>query len=196
MSNESSKAMRRRYVEAHTGVFPWWDILSGEGIDVGCGPDLLPVPRCRAFDMQDGDANYLDRYFNVDSFDYLHASQVLEHMHDPLAALSTWLMVVRPGGHLIITVPDWCLYEGMVWPSRSNQDHKSTWSLWLRDSPAPTHVFIPHLLLWLADRQVKTLRHQLVDTRYNYKISPTLNDQTLREEDGVEAFIELVLKKV
>lgn len=32
--------------------------------------------------------------------------------------------MVKPGGHLIVTVPDWHLYEHQQWPSRFNYDHK------------------------------------------------------------------------
>lgn len=39
-------------------------------------------------------------------FDYLVAAHVLEHVDDPISALKTWLRVVKPGGHLLIAVPD------------------------------------------------------------------------------------------
>lgn len=39
-------------------------------------------------------------------FDFLIAGHVLEHVEDPVAALKAWLRVVRPGGHLLIAVPD------------------------------------------------------------------------------------------
>lgn len=39
-------------------------------------------------------------------FDYLVAAHVLEHVDDPISALKAWLRVVRPGGHLLIAVPD------------------------------------------------------------------------------------------
>lgn len=38
--------------------------------------------------------------------DYLIAAHVLEHIEDPIAALKNWLRVVRPGGHLLVIVPD------------------------------------------------------------------------------------------
>ena len=39
-------------------------------------------------------------------FDYLIAAHVLEHVEDPISALKTWVRVVKPGGHIIIAVPD------------------------------------------------------------------------------------------
>lgn len=190
---EASKAMRRRYIEDKTGQFAWFRLFRGKGIDVGCGPDKLPFEECIGFDKEDGDANRLGEHFPVGTFDYLHASQCLEHMLDPTSALISWLAVVKKGGHLVISVPDWCLYEGMEWPSRFNPDHKSTWSLWLTGSPAPCHIHVPS---WLAEfselADIKLCR--LVDTNYDYT-KPSSVDQTLEESDGVEAFIEFVLKK-
>lgn len=190
---ESSKAMRRRFIEDATGVFPWMKIFKGEGIDVGCGDDPLPFKFCKPFDKLEGDASDLTKYFKPDTFKWLHSSQCLEHLDDPVAALRTWITVVKPGGWLVISVPDWYLYEGQQWPSRYNPDHRSTWSLYAKDSPAPTHVFVPDFLKSFEDvADVK--RCQLVDTRYNYKIG-AIRDQTLPEDAGVEAFIEFVLEK-
>jgi SAM-dependent methyltransferase len=40
------------------------------------------------------------------SADFLVASHVLEHLHNPLAALVDWHRVLRPGGRLVCVVPD------------------------------------------------------------------------------------------
>ena len=40
------------------------------------------------------------------SRDFVVASHVLEHCEDPLGALATWLRVVRPGGSVLLAVPD------------------------------------------------------------------------------------------
>ncbi len=40
------------------------------------------------------------------SYDFLASSHCLEHVANPLAALREWRRVVRPGGHLIILLPD------------------------------------------------------------------------------------------
>jgi SAM-dependent methyltransferase len=191
--NETSKAMRRRWCEHAMGLFPWRDLFLGQGIDVGCGDDLIPIPGVQKFDSADGDANSLSRYFPENHFDWLHASQCLEHMHEPGAALLQWITVVRPGGCLIITVPSWELYEHMTWPSRFNAGHRSTWSMFLKGSPAPVHVYVPEFLESL-NSLVQTVRQRQLDTNYNYKLPATV-DQTWPEADGVEPFIEFVLKK-
>jgi predicted SAM-dependent methyltransferase len=43
---------------------------------------------------------------DTESFDFLCSSHVLEHMENPLSAIENWLRVVKPGGHLMIAVPD------------------------------------------------------------------------------------------
>lgn len=190
--NEASKAMRRRFIEDRTGVFPWWPLFRGDGIDVGCGPDKIPFSKCCAFDKEHGDANDLREIFAAGRFSYLHASQSLEHMIDPAKALASWIDVVKPRGHIIVTVPDFVLYEGMVFPSRYNPDHKSTWSMWFKDSVAPIHCYLPQ---WLEQfENTKVVLCRVVDTNYDYKIG-TKQDQTLSESRGVEAFLEFVLKK-
>lgn len=189
--NEASKAMRRRWCEDAQGIFPWKKIFHGKGIDVGCGPDMIPIDGCQPFDQPDGDANTLSKYFPQDHFDYLHSSQSLEHMRNPSDAMKDWIKVVKPGGHLVVTVPSWEIYEGMQWPSRYNPDHKATFSMSLRGSPAPLHFLLPDFLQEF-DAKVELCR--LVDSNYNYKTGTT-KDQTWDESDSVEAFIEFILRK-
>lgn len=191
---EASKAMRRRYIEDALGEFPWMKLFRGDGIDVGCGPDKIPFDRCIAFDKEQGDANDLLAHFPANHFSYLHSSQSLEHMVDPAAALASWIDVVKPRGHLIVTVPDFTLYERLQWPSRYNPDHKSTWSMSLRGSPAPIHCFLPE---WLEQfKNTKIVLCRTVDAHYDFSLLNKLAiDQTLPEDAGVEAFIEFVLQK-
>ena len=187
---ESSKAMERRFNSEYAPLFR--NIFKGAGIDIGAGDDLIKVDgSIVGFDVEDGDANELHEYFLEENFDFIHASQCLEHMIDPKAALTSWLKVLRKGGYAIISIPSWELYEGMIWPSRFNPDHKSTWSLWQKGSPAPTHVKLPD---WLENFNCEIIYCELIDTNYNYKIG-TRVDQTYPYENRVEAFIEFVLQK-
>lgn len=183
--------MRRRWCEQATGGFPWNSLFHGSGIDVGCGNDPLPFSDCIPFDQKDGDANQISQYFEADTFDYLHASQCLEHMHDPRHALSEWLKIVKPGGVVICTIPDWVAYEGMRWPSVSNPDHKSSWSMIYRGSTAPIHIHIPS---YLAEFPVSVLLARFVDTNYDYTVGTSM-DQTREESDGVECWNEFVIRK-
>lgn len=40
------------------------------------------------------------------AYDFLLSSHCLEHVANPLAALAEWRRVVRPGGHLVLLLPD------------------------------------------------------------------------------------------
>lgn len=194
MAHETSKALRRRMIEDAKGIFPWRSILSGRGIDVGCGPAKLPYAECRGFDLEDGDANQLHKYFEPESFDYIHSSQSLEHMRSPDVVYDSWLRVLKPGGFIIITVPSWELYEGMRWPSVYNPDHKSTWSMNLKGSPAGVnHVHVPSWLERNIHRARPLLMRQLAEN-YNYTVG-VADDQTWEENDAVEPWIEIVLQK-
>jgi SAM-dependent methyltransferase len=186
--DETKKAMARRSREL---TFDWARVFQGRGVDIGCGPDKLPFPECEGFDQEQGDANEISKYFPPETFDYIHASQCLEHMHNPLDALRDWLKILKPKGYAVISVPDFVLYEQLNWPSKFNPDHKSTWSLTLPDSPSGQHILVPKWLDFCFHAyQVRKLA--LIDTNYDYRLIGTM-DQTFHF--NVEAFIEFVLQK-
>jgi SAM-dependent methyltransferase len=60
--------------------------------------------------LQAGDAYALD--FEADSFDVVHAHQVLQHLADPVAALREMRRVCRPGGLVAVRDAD---YAAMTW---------------------------------------------------------------------------------
>jgi hypothetical protein len=128
MPNEQSKAAQRRLLDPRFAQR--WFV--GDGIDIGCGDDPLSGdlwPNITDLIMYD---RIFDPTCNAqtlvgvddESLDFVHSSHCLEHMEDPMAAIEAWLQVLRPGGFLIVTVPDFVMYEGMHWPSRHNGDHK------------------------------------------------------------------------
>src|SRR5438552_18367568 len=99
MSHETSKATKRRLLEDKETKYPFWQrVFTGNGLDVGSGNDPLPFLHCKPFDKKDGDANALSKYFKPASFDYIHASQLLEHLHNPEESLKDWHGLVKPGG--------------------------------------------------------------------------------------------------
>lgn len=115
--NEASKTRRVRGPD-FAGKF-----LAGRVIDIGSGADLV-VPWAEPFDRPHGDAAKVSLVRPRGSYDCVHSSHCLEHMEDPVAALSDWWSLVRPGGHLVTVVPDAELYEQGMWPSLFNWDHK------------------------------------------------------------------------
>lgn len=198
MSNETSKAAPRRNIDE---LFTKKAFV-GKGIDIGCGPDPLKkehgfplIESIEPFDMEHGDAQYVNKYRDNGAYDFVHSSQCLEHMVNPYVALSNWFKLVKPGGYMVVTFPDEDLYEQGFWPSRWNSDHKWTFSIDKENSWSPKHISVVDLLGILG---TKAIVHKLavVDTRYDYsligKVPPV--DQTLHN-DTAEAFIELVVQK-
>ena len=141
--HEQSKAAKRRIADAAFVT----RYMAGEALDIGAGPDGLArhvgvFPRLaavREWDLPDGDAQYLSGLADA-SFDLVHASHCLQHVVDPRVALSHWIRVTRPGGHLVITVPDEDMYERGQWPSRANADHKWSFTAFKAESWAPKSV--------------------------------------------------------
>jgi SAM-dependent methyltransferase len=97
-----------------------------------------------------------------------------------------WWRVLKPGGHLILYVPERDLYEKRVHlPSRFNPDHKRFFLL-DRDDPPDTVGLIPLIESVLPIREIvyaKVCRE-----------GHTVNDPK-RPSDG-EYSIEVVLRKV
>lgn len=188
--NETAKASRRRAIETFTKVFNWNEIFVGNGLDVGCGSDLLPVDGCKPFEREHGNAELLDEIIPLESLDYLHASQCLEHMGNPADALARWYRCVRKGGHLVISVPDFDLYEKRLFPSRWNPDHRAGFSIWRKSYPnCPLFYHVPTML---KGYNVKLCR--LIATNFDFN-KPDSVDQTWLECESVEAWVEFVIKK-
>ncbi len=146
---EQSKAAKRRM---SIGAFHNRYFV-GNGIDVGGKPDPLgqyagffsQMTGCRTWDIEDGDAQFMEGV-NNDQYDFLHASHCLEHMVDVRQALQNWIRIVRPGGFIIITVPDEDLYELGNWPSKFNPDHKWTFTILKETSWSPVSINVVELL--------------------------------------------------
>jgi SAM-dependent methyltransferase len=170
----------------------------GHGLDVGGGQDSLALfmelfPMIRnvvIYDAPQGDAQKLE---NVDdgSFDFLFSSHCLEHMRDPVESLHNWIRVVRPGGHLVISVPDEDLYEQKVWPSTFNTDHKMTFTLCKKTSWSPVSVNVFNLLAHFCDK-VKPISVITTDHAYRYGFPRFDHTRTPLTESA----IEFVLKKL
>jgi SAM-dependent methyltransferase len=171
----------------------------GAGIDIGAGPDPLGqfteffplMTRCRAWDVRDGDAQKLigvpDGYL-----DFVYSSHCLEHMNDPDAALSSWLRVLRPGGHLVAIIPDEDMYEQGHWPSKFNTDHKFTFTIYKGKSWSPVSINLIEMVV-LQCSVCSVLKLERLDSTY-MKGDPKDFDQTA----GLvgECAIEMILRKL
>ena len=143
--------------------------FSGRIIDIGCGPDLV-VPHAVPFDVEHGDAQYILKYFDKESFDCVHSSHCLEHMKNVETALDQWWGLVKPSGYLVIVVPDEDLYEQGVWPSLFNTDHKATFNLGKQKSWSPVSHDLGALVQALPGAEIIEARVQ--DNDYDRRFMP------------------------
>src|SRR6185437_6751448 len=153
MSGEASKTRAIRGPEFEKRF------LGGRVIDIGCGPDLV-VPHAEAFDLQHGDAQRIASQRPIEAYDAVHSSHCLEHMRDVPAALEQWWSLVRPGGYLVLVVPDEDLYEQGGWPSLFNSDHRATFRLQKAESWSPVSYDVLQLVSGLERAEIMSCELQ------------------------------------
>jgi SAM-dependent methyltransferase len=191
---EASKALMRRL---HDSRFTT-RFFVGAGIDIGAGSDalgryakLFPLMRsCRAWDLNDGDAQLLDT-IPSESLDFAHSSHCLEHLNDPADALRHWLRVLKPGGHLIVLIPDEDLYEQGEFPSTFNSDHQWTFTMSKSASWSKKSINVMSLLAEFSS-VAQPVKVELLDATFRYDVPR--EDQT-RSPVG-ECAIEFILRKL
>jgi SAM-dependent methyltransferase len=188
---ECSKSIARRL---HDSAFVRRYFV-GEGLDIGGRPDplalyaeLFPgVVSIRTWDLEDGDAQDLPGVA-AESFDFVHGSHCLEHMRDPRAAIARWFAAVRPGGHLVVTVPDEDLYEQGVFPSTFNRDHRHTFTIFKTQSWSGASINVLDLVPLLG-AAAEVIKIELLHATYRFGL-PRF-DQTLTPiaESGIEFIV-------
>lgn len=193
MGQEASKAVMRR---VHDNRFST-KYFVGDGIDIGAGNDNLynfreqftSIKSVRGWDKQDGDAMLMQSVYD-NTFDFVHSSHCLEHLTDPTTALTNWIRICKPGGHIVVMVPEEDMYEQGHWPSRYAQDHLTSWAVGKNISWSPVCVSVIHFLVkFVAD--VEILKIEKLDAGYKYINNK--EDQTAYPTG--ECAIEFILKK-
>src|SRR6478609_9387966 len=193
--HETSKAVMRRLHDSRFAT----RYFVGEGIDIGAGSDALGQYReqfpgmrsCRAWDLKDGDAQVLATVPDA-SFDFIHSSHCLEHMRDPYEAMQHWLRVLKPGGHMVVMIPDEDLYEQGIFPSTFNGDHKWTFTICKPASWSPRSVNLTDMLARFA-AQAHVVKMETLDAGFRYQLGRRL-DQTMTPIG--ECAIEFVLRRL
>lgn len=116
-----------------------WELVEftrGRGLDLGCGP-FKTFPHFIGVDNGHHDAAFgwqnnadisVDTCENLDLFgsasmDFVFSSHLLEHIEHYDKALKDWWRVVKPGGYLILYLPDEDEYPKCGEPG-ANPDHK------------------------------------------------------------------------
>jgi SAM-dependent methyltransferase len=191
MAREQSKSAKRRFNDGnfHSKYFV------GRGIDIGAGPDSLEklayvfrgITEVDSWDQLQGDAQLMS-ILKDNTYDFIHSSHYLEHMVDPHIALRNWIRITKPGGYLVITVPEEGLYEHFNWPSRFNGDHKWSFSIGKSKGGMPKATNVMELLMRLTNIEVQ--RIVLIDDFFN---PADASDQT--RTITTECSIEIILKK-
>jgi SAM-dependent methyltransferase len=190
---ECSKSISRRMADVNfTSKY-----FVGHGIDIGGKPDPLALYRelfcrmdsVRTWDWEDGDAQFLASA-NDETVDFIHSSHCLEHLVDPAEGLKNWMRVLKPGGYLIITVPDEDLYEQGVFPSTFNLDHKWTFTIFKHQSWSDRSLNVLDLVRDLGET-AEPIRLELLNSTYRYALPRY--DQTLSPVG--ECGIEFIIRK-
>ena len=156
--NEASKTRKLLFPEETA-------LLKGKGIDIGCGNDPV-TPDCQRFDVEDGDANRITNHItDLESYDFVFSAHCLEHMFHPAETITDWWKLVKPGGVMVVIVPDEDLYEQGYWPSLFNPDHKATFTLGKQNSWSPVSHNLIDFAKGLPNGELLTARLQ--DNHYD-----------------------------
>lgn len=188
---ECSKSIQRRLADSNfINCY-----FVGTGIDIGGKIDPLSLyqslfcrlDHVRTWDLEDGDAEYMHG-LSDESFDFVHSSHCLEHLINPQEGLKNWFRILRPGGYLIVTVPDEDLYEQGIFPSTFNKDHKWTFTIYKHNSWSNQSINIFDMIQELGADAEPVRIEQLFA---NYRFDLPRYDQTLSPigECGIEFIV-------
>ncbi|WP_244850601.1 methyltransferase domain-containing protein [Caballeronia sp. SL2Y3] len=190
---ETSKASLRR---SHETAFAQHYFV-GDGLDIGVTDDPLAshahvfprMGKVTPWPADKGDLSSMDGAADA-AFDFVHASHVLARQNNPHKALARWLDLVKPGGHVVVTVPDEDLYGKGVWPSRFNGAHKASFTICKAEKTLPRSVSVLEMVQAMAP-VAECERIALV--RDNFDAARPDADQTA--DSYAECVIEIVLRK-
>jgi len=121
-----------------------------------------------------------------ESFDFVYSSHCLEHIDLPRAALLRWRDVLKPGGYLVLLVPDEDMYEQGVWPSTMNSDHKHTFAVGKHWSWSPVSLDVALLLRSL---EMEVIKIERVEEGFDF------GERRDRTPSEAECCIECVARK-
>jgi SAM-dependent methyltransferase len=184
--NETEKTNKLRNQSFFDSYF------QGKVIDIGGGNSLV-LPNAERFDIEDGDANEVTKYRPKESYDTVYSSHCLEHMIDPVKALNEWWRLVKPGGYMVLVVPDENLYEQGFWPSIFNEDHKATFRIRGASSWSPVSHNISELASSLPEADV--LKVTIYDQNYNHRLKLSFPPKRVRIPN-IWFKIKYVLRKI
>jgi predicted SAM-dependent methyltransferase len=89
----------------------------GYGVDLGCGDDKIKSEAIGVDTKFDGWNLNEKLYFFNSVFDYVYSSHCLEHLIDYKRALTDWVRILKPGGHIILYLPHADYYKYKILPN-------------------------------------------------------------------------------
>ena len=146
----NSRAHARRIKEGFYEKY-----IVGRGIDIGCSDynraisdnvDLYNNYQTGKMEVAIcGDATFM-KEVEGESYDFVIASHILEHIVSPDVAIKNWFRILKPGGHMVICVPERDLFEFRTeLPSYKNEDHK--WYFKIDKSEPPVTLSLKWLII-------------------------------------------------
>lgn len=145
---------RPRALEVGCGSGRFLQKLRESGWDVtGIEPAERPARRCRERGLHVHTGTLESVHLDSASFDAVFAWMVVEHLHDPAAALREMRRLLKPDGKLMFSVPNFACWEPRVFG-------RNWFSLQL---PTHLHQFTPRTLRRLARQngfRIESLIHQ------------------------------------
>lgn len=105
--------------------------------------------------------------------------------------MTHWLRVLKPNGHLVITIPEEDLYEQGIFPSTNNDDHKWTFTIAKAKSWSNKSINLASFLAEFSDT-AQILKIELLDASFRYGLQRF--DQTLTPIG--ECAIEFIMRKL
>jgi len=111
------RILREQHLQAIAGLGAVLDVGCGRGYwlatmrrwgfeCVGCEPDRAVAEAARAQGLNVHVGDLIQAAFPDGRFDVVRFSHVLEHVHSPLAVLTEVARILRPGGVVVVTVPN------------------------------------------------------------------------------------------
>lgn len=98
------------------------EFCKGDGLDIGFGGDPI-IPNAICLDLPSPYAHYSNHpqhlhgdaqdlyWFRDECLDFVYSSHLLEDFEDTEIVLKEWLRVLKPGGNLVLFLPDEQMYR-------------------------------------------------------------------------------------
>ena len=128
--------MAEYMIEAKKLVAEYPDVLryiKGNGLDLGSGLGKVKQSAL-GIDFGENGINWVGNvtqlhWFHDNVLDYVFSSHCLEHMHNEVEVVKEWKRVVKPGGYVVIYLPDDNYFDNG--PQLKQGEHKRVY-----DTPA------------------------------------------------------------